>query len=74
VIPAILTDPRIAFFYFAADGAAESPRFDYRMRKGVSDQRLGMALLRQEGVLDRLERTVEAAGAPSPGPHTHRSR
>jgi len=29
--------------------------FDYRLRDGVSTQRLGMVLLRQEGVLDLLE-------------------
>jgi hypothetical protein len=37
---------------------AEPPRFDYRLRTGVSEQRLGMTLLRQEGVLGRLERST----------------
>jgi hypothetical protein len=49
---------------FAADVAGDRPRFDYRLREGVSDQRLGMTLLRQEGVLDRLERS---AGSATPG-------
>jgi DNA mismatch repair ATPase MutS len=53
VVPTILADPRIAFFCFAADATGDLPRFDYRLREGVSEQRLGMTLLRQEGVLDR---------------------
>lgn len=56
VVPAIRDDPRIAFLYFGADLSGDEPRFDYRLRDGVSAQRLGMTLLRQEGVLDRLER------------------
>jgi DNA mismatch repair ATPase MutS len=55
VVPTIRADPRIAFRYFGADTMAEPPGFDYRLRTGVSEQRLGMTLLRQEGVLDRLE-------------------
>jgi DNA mismatch repair protein MutS len=55
VVPAILGDPRIAFFHFAADITGDQPTFDYRLRDGVSNQRLGMTLLRQEGVLARLE-------------------
>ena len=35
-------------------------RFNYRLREGVSEQRLGMTLLRQEGVLDRLERSLDS--------------
>jgi DNA mismatch repair ATPase MutS len=53
VVPTILADPRVALFYFAADVTGDQPRFDYRLREGVSEQRLGMTLLRQEGVLDR---------------------
>ena len=47
------------FFNFAADVTGDEPRFDYRLREGVSEQRLGMTLLRQEGVLDRLERSAK---------------
>ncbi len=66
VVPNILSDPRVKFLYFAADVTGGQPRFDYRLRDGVSEQRLGMTLLRQEGVLDHLERaakpkTVQAA-------------
>jgi len=62
VVPSILADPRIALFYFAAD--------DYRLREGVSEQRLGMTLLRQEGVLDRLERSAKYHNVPRTGPET----
>jgi DNA mismatch repair protein MutS len=61
VVPAILDDPRIALFQFAADVTAEQPRFDYRLRAGVSAQRLGMTLLRQERVLDLLEHSAKTA-------------
>ena len=56
VVPAIRDDPRIAFLCFGADLSGDQPRFDYRLHAGVSAQRLGMTLLRQEGVLERLER------------------
>lgn len=55
VTSAILGDPRIALRCFAADVTGDQPRFDYCLRDGVSEQRLGMTLLRQEGVLNRLE-------------------
>lgn len=58
VVPSILGDPRIKFFYFAADVTGDRPRFDYLLRDGISEQRLGMTLLRQEGVLDHLERSA----------------
>ena len=48
VVPAIANDPRIGLFHFAADVTADVPRFDYRLREGVSAQRLGMLLLKQE--------------------------
>lgn len=59
VVPAVVEDPRVALFHFSADVSSGSPRFDYRIRAGVSEQRLGMTLLRQEGVLELLE---QAAG------------
>jgi DNA mismatch repair protein MutS len=61
VVPAILNDPRIAFFHFAADVTGDQPLFSYRVRDGVSTQRLGMTLLRQEGVLDLLERSAQSS-------------
>ena len=62
VVSAIRSDPRIAFFYFAADATGDDPQFDYSLREGVSEQRLGMTLLRREGVLSRLERSTLTAG------------
>jgi DNA mismatch repair protein MutS len=61
VVQAILDDPRIALFHFAADVTSDQPRFDYRLRDGVSAQRLGMTLLRQEGVLDLLEHSAQSS-------------
>jgi DNA mismatch repair protein MutS len=48
-------DPRVQFLCFSADLDGDRPVFDYRLREGVSTQRLGMTLLRQERVLDLLE-------------------
>jgi DNA mismatch repair protein MutS len=62
VVPAILNDPRIRLVYFAADVAGDRPRFDYQLRQGISTQRLGMTLLRQEQVLDLLERSAGLSG------------
>ena len=59
VVPNLLSEPRVKFLYFAADVTGEQPRFDYRLRHGVSEQRLGMTLLRQEGVLEHLERAAQ---------------
>ena len=62
VVPAIVNDSRIALFHFAADVTTDQPHFDYRLREGASTQRLGMTLLRQEGVLALLERAATSAG------------
>lgn len=55
VVPALEVDPRVRLLRFDADLAGGAPRFDFRLRDGVSAQRLGMTLLRQEGVLDLLD-------------------
>jgi DNA mismatch repair ATPase MutS len=55
VATALRDDPRVQFLCFSADLAGDRPVFDYRLREGVSTQRLGMTLLRQERVLDPLE-------------------
>ena len=70
VVPAILADPRIALFYFAADVTGDQPRFDYRLREGISEQRLGMTLLRNEGVLGLLEHCATLANMLGAAPET----
>lgn len=59
-VPAIFRDPRVALYHFAADVTGDDPEFDYRLREGVSNQRLGMTLLRKEAVLDLLERSAQS--------------
>jgi DNA mismatch repair protein MutS len=54
VASALRDDPRVHFLHFSADVSGDRPRFDYQLREGISTQRLGMALLRQEQVLDLL--------------------
>ena len=57
--PAVADHAAVALLHFAADITADAPRFDYRIRQGVSNQRLGMYLLRQEGVLELLSPPTE---------------
>lgn len=64
IVPSIGDNPRICLLHFAADLSGDRPRFDYRLRAGVSAQRLGMVLLRQEGILDVLDRPAEPQGQP----------
>ncbi|MEO5819841.1 MAG: hypothetical protein ABIT71_05000 [Vicinamibacteraceae bacterium] len=55
VASALRDDPRVHFLHFSADVSGDRPVFDYQLRDGISTQRLGMTLLRQEQVLDLLE-------------------
>lgn len=41
--------------YFEAEEGGGKLQFDYLLRSGVSDQRLGMRVLREEGVFDLLD-------------------
>ena len=55
ITPALAADPRVRLLHFVADLSAGRPTFDYRLHDGVSEQRLGMTLLRQEQVLELLQ-------------------
>lgn len=61
VIPSVSEDPRVRLLHFAAEIKADQPHFDYKIRPGVSLQRLGMILLKQEGVLELLESSATSA-------------
>jgi DNA mismatch repair ATPase MutS len=63
VVPAIRDDPKIRLFQFSAEISAGQPDFDYKLRPGVSVQRLGMTLLRQERVFEILESSTQSAEA-----------
>jgi DNA mismatch repair ATPase MutS len=60
VVSEIRDDPRIRLIHFSADITDDGPRFDYTLRDGVSTQRLGMTLLKQERVIELLERLAES--------------
>lgn len=50
----LLEEPRtVRFAHFHGESEGGRTTFDYRLRPGVSDQRLGLDILRQEGI-DRL--------------------
>lgn len=55
--------PAVAFAHFGAEVREGRPVFDYLLRDGVSGQRLGMLILRREGVLEMLERLRLPAGS-----------
>lgn len=46
---------RIDFRYFEAEESQTRLSFDYRLQAGVSDQRLGMRVLEEEGVFELLD-------------------
>jgi DNA mismatch repair protein MutS len=60
VVSAIRDDPRILLIHFSADITDDGPRFDYKLRDGVSTQRLGMTLLKQERVIELLEHLAQS--------------
>jgi DNA mismatch repair ATPase MutS len=64
IVPSIVDDPRVCLLQFSADISAEQPVFDYKLRHGLSTQRLGMTLLKQEGVLALLEQSSGTSDAP----------
>jgi DNA mismatch repair ATPase MutS len=48
-------DLHVDYQYFEAEEQEDQLRFDYVLRPGVSSQRLGMRVLREEGVFDLLD-------------------
>ena len=46
--------------YFEAEEGQGRLRFDYQLRPGVSSQRLGVRVLREEGIFDLLDRDTDA--------------
>jgi DNA mismatch repair protein MutS len=55
--------PGVRFLRFEADVDGGDAVFDYRLREGVSAQRLGRMILEREGVLARLARLGTPEGA-----------
>ncbi|XOV87791.1 MAG: hypothetical protein ACFHX7_23025 [Pseudomonadota bacterium] len=49
------TSEQISCRHFEADESGGRLRFDYRLRTGVSSQRLGMRVLQEEGVFELLD-------------------
>ena len=47
--------PQVSYRYFEAQEQTDRLRFDYVLHEGVSDQRLGMRVLSEEGVFDLLD-------------------
>jgi hypothetical protein len=48
-------DDPIDYRYFEADEGEGRLRFDYLLHSGVSSQRLGMRVLREEGIFELLD-------------------
>jgi hypothetical protein len=64
-----LHDECLVTAYLGASESQSGLAFDYQLRAGVSDQRLGMVLLEREGVAPALaaamERRARRLGAPT---------
>lgn len=52
--------------YFEAVETEDRLHFDYRLRPGISEQRLGMRVLREEGIFKLLDGNATAQGSQSP--------
>lgn len=59
IVPSVVDDPRVCLLHFSADASGQRPVFDYQLQRGISTQRLGMTLLKQEGVLELLDASEE---------------
>ncbi len=57
-----VTDGRIDYRHFEAQERGGRLSFDFKLRPGISAQRLGMRVLREEGVFDLLDRDVSPEG------------
>lgn len=55
------TEPHVDRRYFEAAEEGERLAFDYRLHDGVSAQRLGMRVLREEGVFELLDAATDAS-------------
>jgi DNA mismatch repair protein MutS len=64
IVPSVVDDPRVCLLHFSAEVTDERPVFDFQLRRGLSTQRLGMTLLKQEGVLELLEQSSSTGDAP----------
>lgn len=53
-------DSPIDYRYFEADESGGRLRFDYLLHAGVSSQRLGMRVLREEGIFELFDRSTSA--------------
>lgn len=55
IAPELRNNPNIFFTCFAATMEGGVPWYSYKLKEGVSDERAGMAILRNEGILDMLD-------------------
>ncbi|HEV2481926.1 MAG TPA: hypothetical protein VGS79_19805 [Puia sp.] len=55
IAPELRTNPNIFFSCFAATMEGGVPWYSYKLKEGVSDERAGMTILRNEGILDMLD-------------------
>lgn len=54
VAQALSTDEKIAFNYLHTRMEKDKPQFDYQLRNGITDDRIGLWILQNEGVFDLL--------------------
>jgi len=57
-----LTSPNVAYAKFEASSDGTDLTFDYKLREGVSEQRVGMRIMAETGTADLLENLTQASG------------
>lgn len=59
VAEALKREPTVDFRFFELDMTTGEPRYTYRLREGISDERIGMYILKKEKVVDLIEGLAE---------------
>jgi len=54
-----LNDNKSVFFkYFEANLVNETPQYNYKIKDGVTDERIGMYILKKEKVIETIEKAI----------------
>ena len=59
VAEALKREPTVDFRFFELDMTTGDPRYTYCLREGISDERIGMYILKKEKVVDLIKGLAE---------------
>jgi DNA mismatch repair ATPase MutS len=54
----LVDNPRIKFIYFDANMRNDAPNYTFKVKEGITDERLGLYILNKEKVIETIEKTV----------------